>query len=44
MRDLFGGSLLFGMAYKGNSKAVGIFEDINAGLLIRLLSALQDNS
>ncbi len=27
--DLFGGTLLFGMAYKGNSKAVGIFENIN---------------
>jgi len=26
--DLFGGSLLFGMAFKGNSKAVGIFEDL----------------
>jgi hypothetical protein len=27
--DLFGGTLLFGMAYKGNSKAVGIFENID---------------
>lgn len=27
--DLFGGTLLFGTAYKGNSKAVGIFEDLN---------------
>ena len=27
--DLFGGTLLLGMAYKGNSKAVGVFEDIN---------------
>jgi len=27
--DLFGGTLLFGMAYKGNSKAVGIFEKLN---------------
>ncbi|PKG81345.1 hypothetical protein CXF85_17880 [Colwellia sp. 75C3] len=27
--DLFGGTLLFGMAYKGNSKAVGLFEEIN---------------
>ena len=26
--DLFGGTLLFGMAYKGNSKAIGIFEEI----------------
>lgn len=26
--DFFGGTLLFGMAYKGNSKAVGIFEEI----------------
>jgi hypothetical protein len=26
--DLMGGTLLFGMAYKGNSKAVGIFEDL----------------
>jgi hypothetical protein len=27
--DLFGGTLILGMAYKGNSKAVGIFDDIN---------------
>jgi len=27
--DLFGGTLLFGMAYKGNSKAIGIFENID---------------
>jgi len=27
--DLFGGTLLLGMAYKGNSKAVGIFENID---------------
>ena len=27
--DLFGGTLLFGAAFKGNSKAVGIFEDID---------------
>ncbi len=27
--DLFGGTLLFGMTYKGNSKAVGIFEPLN---------------
>lgn len=27
--NLLGGTLLFGMAYKGNSKAVGIFEDLN---------------
>ncbi len=26
--DFFGGTLLLGMAYKGNSKAVGIFEEI----------------
>jgi len=26
--NLFGGTLLFGMAYKGNSKAIGIFEEI----------------
>ncbi len=26
--DFLGGTLLFGMAYKGNSKAVGIFEEI----------------
>ncbi|PKH86043.1 conjugal transfer protein TraF [Colwellia sp. Bg11-28] len=26
--DFFGGTLLFGMAYKGNSEAVGIFEEI----------------
>ncbi|PKI15803.1 conjugal transfer protein TraF [Colwellia sp. 12G3] len=26
--DFFGGTLLFGMAYKGNSKAVGIFEEL----------------
>ncbi len=26
--DLFGGTLLFGMSYKGNSKAVGIFDEI----------------
>ncbi|WP_231561979.1 conjugal transfer protein TraF [Colwellia psychrerythraea] len=26
---LFGGTLLLGMSFKGNSKAVGIFEDIN---------------
>ena len=30
--DLFGGTLLFGAAFKGNSKAVGIFEDINFDL------------
>ncbi|GAW95573.1 MULTISPECIES: conjugal transfer protein TraF [Colwellia] len=28
-KDLLGGTLLFGMSFKGNSKAVGIFEDIN---------------
>lgn len=27
--DLFGGSLLLGLAYEGNAKAVGIFEEIN---------------
>lgn len=27
--DLFGGTLLFGMAYKGNSKAIGIFERLS---------------
>jgi hypothetical protein len=27
-KDLFGGTLLLGMAYKGNSKAIGIFEEI----------------
>lgn len=27
--DLYEGTLLFGMSYKGNSKAVGIFEEIN---------------
>jgi hypothetical protein len=27
--DLFGGTLLFGLSFKGNSQAVGIFEDIN---------------
>lgn len=27
--DFFGGTLLLGVAYKGNAKAVGIFEEIN---------------
>jgi len=27
--DLFGGTLLFGMAHKGNSKAIGIFERLS---------------
>lgn len=27
--DLFGGTLLFGTSFKGNSQAIGIFEDIN---------------
>jgi len=27
--DLYGGTLLIGMAYKGNAKTVGIFEEIN---------------
>lgn len=30
--DLFGGTLLFGTSFKGNSKAVGIFDEINLDL------------